>query len=212
MGHRIILIRHGETEENLRGILQGHRYGTLTTRGRAQIDQLAHRLADEPVSRILSSDLDRARYTSERIAERRKAQITLHPELRERYLGPFEGSPVDEYARARDAAGGDPLSYSFGGSESLYALRERAIQAWREVIEPVALVEPVIVSAHGLFNRVLLAWLLGYELSRAFELEQENTCVNLIDVAADGRPTVTLLNCTAHLPSELSSHRGKTNY
>ena len=58
----IYIVRHGQTEENIRKILQGHMPGTLTAEGREQVSAAAESLAMEGIlfSRIVSSDLKRA--------------------------------------------------------------------------------------------------------------------------------------------------------
>ena len=57
---RIILTRHGETEENKKGIMQGHMPGNLSVEGINQAKKLGLRLKDENVSAVYSSDLKRA--------------------------------------------------------------------------------------------------------------------------------------------------------
>jgi len=66
---RIILTRHGQTEENLQGILQGHLQGKLSQLGKEQARKLALRLKDEKIDYIYSSDLARAADTAKEIAK-----------------------------------------------------------------------------------------------------------------------------------------------
>ena len=58
----IYIVRHGQTEENLQRILQGHMPGTLTEQGKEQVQRAAEQLSKEGVkfTRIVSSDLKRA--------------------------------------------------------------------------------------------------------------------------------------------------------
>ena len=62
---RLLIARHGETEENLLSICQGQTAGTLTRRGVAQCLQLGDKLKGYPITHIYSSDQLRARRSAE---------------------------------------------------------------------------------------------------------------------------------------------------
>ena len=64
----ILLIRHGETVDNARQIMQGQTQGELNEQGREQARQVAERLATEPIDAVVASDLHRAIQTAEIIA------------------------------------------------------------------------------------------------------------------------------------------------
>lgn len=55
----LYLVRHGQTEENIARIFQGHLPGTLTAEGIAQAKALHETLLDVPLDAIVSSDLRR---------------------------------------------------------------------------------------------------------------------------------------------------------
>jgi probable phosphoglycerate mutase len=95
----ILLIRHGETEWNRSGRVQGWRDSALSEAGVAQAQALAARLADEAVERLVSSDLGRARATAAPIAARLGLAVALDPGLRERNYGMLEGRTYPEIAR-----------------------------------------------------------------------------------------------------------------
>ena len=65
---KLIITRHGETEENKAGIIQGHLPGHLSEAGIEQAKKVAFRLKDEKINFIYSSDLDRAADTAKEIA------------------------------------------------------------------------------------------------------------------------------------------------
>jgi len=97
---QVIIVRHGETEWNLKLIRQGHLDSPLTYRGAAQAKALADRLALERFSTLYSSDLGRALQTAQMIADVTGHEIITDPRLRERHLGIFQGLSGDEI-RAR---------------------------------------------------------------------------------------------------------------
>lgn len=82
----LYIVRHGQTEENMQAILQGHLPGNLTEQGKEQVRKTAERLAEAGVEFkcIVSSDLKRAMDSAHIIAERLHLPITPMKELRER--------------------------------------------------------------------------------------------------------------------------------
>ncbi|KAL3344542.1 hypothetical protein AABB24_023799 [Solanum stoloniferum] len=103
----IIVIRHGETEWNADGRIQGHLDVELNDIGRQQATAVAARLSKEPrISVIYSSDLKRAHETAEIIARScGDLEVIKDPELRERHLGDLQGISL------REAAKSQPLAY-----------------------------------------------------------------------------------------------------
>ena len=93
---QFIIVRHGETEWNIKGIRQGHLDSRLTERGVAQAKALATRLGREKFSALYSSDLGRALETAREIADVTRHEIVTEPLLRERHLGIFQGLSGDE--------------------------------------------------------------------------------------------------------------------
>ena len=154
----LYLLRHGETEENVRHILQGHMPGTLTERGRQQAVEAARALADIPFDAILSSDLKRCVDTAELFLSTLNAQqisplwgikgelFTLTPLLRERDWGSATGMLVDKEHRIQIPP----------DVESVAAIKQRA----RIFLGFVAKTYPdqtVLAISHGLFCRFLQA-------------------------------------------------------
>lgn len=88
---RLILVRHGETEWNRAGRMQGHDDSPLTANGRAQAQALAQRLAGMGCTALYHSDLGRARDTAAAVAAATGLVPHADPRLRERLLGAFQG-------------------------------------------------------------------------------------------------------------------------
>jgi len=83
---KLIITRHGETEENKNRIIQGHIDGTLSQLGLEQAKKLAERLKDEKIDLIFSSDLGRALNTAKEVAKFHKdipldSPLGLTPQL-----------------------------------------------------------------------------------------------------------------------------------
>jgi probable phosphoglycerate mutase len=90
-GTKLLLIRHGETEWNAAGRIQGHIDTPLSAHGVWQAERLAQALAAEPIGAIFCSDLQRAAQTAAPLAKLMNLPIISDTRLRERNYGSFEG-------------------------------------------------------------------------------------------------------------------------
>lgn len=89
---RLFLARHGLTEENLRGEVQGHRPGTLSAEGRRWAEETGRNLRGEGIQRVYASDLARALETASLMARGLGGvEVVPTPLLRERAYGDLEG-------------------------------------------------------------------------------------------------------------------------
>ena len=93
---QIIAIRHGETAWNVDTRIQGQLDIGLNDIGTDQARRVGRALADEPITAIYASDLQRAWQTAQAIAD--VSGSALHPEplLRERNFGIFQGKTYSE--------------------------------------------------------------------------------------------------------------------
>jgi broad specificity phosphatase PhoE len=95
----LYLARHGETDWNASGKLQGRTDIPLNDVGRAQARALAARLVGEPITSVTTSDLLRAGETGDIVAEALGVQARhIDADLRERSFGIFEGLTREECA------------------------------------------------------------------------------------------------------------------
>ena len=133
----LLLVRHGETDWNADGRLQGHTDRPLSDFGRRQARQLAEELADESLEAIYASDLARARETAEIVGERLALPVVLEPDLREKDWGTWEGLTAVERDRVE-----------FVG-ESTEAHEERILRALRRISERHPDGGSVLVVTHG---------------------------------------------------------------
>lgn len=133
----LLLVRHGETDWNADGRLQGQTDRALSDFGRRQAQQLAAELEGEDLDAIYSSDLARARETAEIVGERLALTVVLDPGLREKDWGTWEGLTAAERDRVE-----------FVG-ESTRAHQERTLDALRRVSERHPGQSHVLVVTHG---------------------------------------------------------------
>ncbi len=87
------IVRHGETEWNRKGLIQGHEDSPLTLLGTEQAKQLGAELQHLHFDAAFSSDLLRAKRTAEIMLLERKVIVQTTALLRERAFGKYEGQP-----------------------------------------------------------------------------------------------------------------------
>ena len=148
----LILVRHGETEWNLAGRIQGHSDSRLTARGAEQGRRAAERLAGLDIAAVYASDLGRARETGDIIAAPHGLPVQTVQGLRERCYGAFEGRTAEEIRAADPYAFerwlGDRQGLAPPGGETQQELSERVVGALAEIAgaHPG---ETVAVATHG---------------------------------------------------------------
>ncbi len=199
MTMRLIIVRHGETAENIGRIIQGHRNNSLSLRGKEQVRRLAHRLKDQQIDVLYSSDLRRAKETAEIISAEINLKIETAIQLRERCCGEFEGQSVVEYEKALAASGLAKEAFIPFGGESLVDLEKR-VSAFLSSIFSDQTTKTVLLVAHSGTNRAILKLLLNKDFADWLLLEQDNACINIFEISVD-KVKAVLLNCTAHLES-----------
>jgi len=162
---RLLLVRHGETEWNAIGRLQGHSDIPLNDTGRAQARTLAARLATHGISRVWTSDLSRARETGAIIAAHLGlAEPVIEGDLRERRFGIFEGLTRDEIAARYPAewrAWQDKTAVPEGG-EPRDASVGRLARALERLHAQTA--DTALAISHGGIMRLWLSELAGHLL------------------------------------------------
>lgn len=88
------LARHGETHWNKEKRLQGQLDSELTALGQQQAKNIAAILQEAKIDFIVSSPLGRALHTAEICQQSIKANLAINPLLAERYLGQWQGRPI----------------------------------------------------------------------------------------------------------------------
>lgn len=195
---RLIITRHGETEENKVGIMQGHLPGTLSAEGINQARKLALRLKDEKINFIFSSDLARASDTAKEIsAFHPHATIQFVENLRERNLGEFQGKKKSDFGwnvKDHKAAYVEPKM-----GEAMEQLYERAESFLHKIIE-LHHKDTVLFVGHNGINKALIAVITGKKHTDIKTIEsQHNTSVNIFEIDENKNHTIHAFNCIKHL-------------
>lgn len=170
------IVRHGQTEWNVKRILQGHRDSPLTSDGVAEAKKLARLFKNITFAEVFSSDLLRAKRTAEIMAVEHQLIVKTSQLLREVNLGRFQGRAVAEFRRelkdliATQETLSDEERFTFRLDETIETNEElmtRFITFLREVAVAY-LGKKVLVVTHGGMIRTLLVH-LGYGTFKTLE-------------------------------------------
>ena len=142
----LYLVRHGETIDNARQVMQGQTQGALNEAGIQQAQELAERLKDERIDAFVASDLRRSVDTCRILAEPHRLPVITTPLLRERDWGSFTGRFIPDLK-------GEPWSDDI---ESLEALLSRAY-AFLNYIKESFPDQRVVAVGHGIINKAIQA-------------------------------------------------------
>ena len=162
----IVFETHSISEDNERGVASGWSDGPLSSRGRALARELRNRRHDDGIAAVFSSDLRRARETTEIAFGDQSIPAFLDWRLRECNYGTLNGQPADEHVHTRSQY----LERPYPGGES-----------WRDAITRVKQFLDDLPSRWD-DSRVLL---VGHVATR-WALEHHLRGVELATLAASG--------------------------
>ena len=180
----ILLVRHGETVDNARQIMQGQTQGELNEQGREQALKVAERLSSEPIDAVVASDLHRAIQTAEYIAMPHGLPVTTTKLLRERDWGSFTGRFIPDL---RGEVWPDDIE-----SEEILLERARSFLIYITTTYPD---KRVVAVGHGIINKAILA---VYAQCPMREVQRMmNAEVRVLSTSAVMVATTTTAACTA---------------
>ena len=188
---RLILIRHGETIENLQGICQGQMDGTLSANGVNQVKLVAKKLQTENIDVIISSDLKRAVDTATGIHNNHpETELLLDKRLRERYFGSFQGKEFPENRKELI------LPPDAENNEMLF-LRVKSF--YDHILKNYKWKNIVIVS-HGVTLRALIIIINGFDFNKISTMDSlMNGSISIIDLDKNAIPHEITMNSIDHL-------------
>ena len=202
MTTRLYLVRHGATPLSAEDRFSGAANVYLSEEGRSQVGQLSHRLADDDISAVYCSPLDRAMETAELIARPHRLDLIPRDGLREISHGHWEGLSrrevegqfPEEYAAWET----DPFTFAPLEGESGISVLARALPVIREIVVNHK-DKNVLVVSHKATLRLLISSLLGFDV-RGYRdrLDQAPACLNILDFKDTVRARLMLFNDISH--------------
>jgi 2,3-bisphosphoglycerate-dependent phosphoglycerate mutase len=200
----IIMVRHGASAPPVEGVpnplVGGHSNPALTDAGRAQAEVVAAGLRDEPISAIFVSTLRRTAETAAPLAAATGLEPTAIADLREVFLGDFEGG---EY-RIR-VARGDPITKAvfaneawseIPNAETFEEFGPRITRGIEEIVRQVGPDKAAVAVLHGAVIGQLCRQATD---SRPFAfVHADNGSVSRLVVNPDGRWLLRSFNDISH--------------
>ena len=199
----LLLVRHGETVDNVRQIMQGQTQGKLTPNGIEQARALAAELKDTPIDVAISSPLERSYMTCSFCADLHGLPVLKDDRLLEINHGDWEGKLADEieakYPEAFHRWHTQPHTVTMPGQggESLEDVRVRARAAFDDYVRKYD-GKTVLVAAHDAVNKAIICDILGLGMEHFWQIKQDNTCINVLEYN-EGVWRTVLLNSTNHM-------------
>jgi len=200
---RLILIRHGQSEWNREGRLQGYEDSDLSELGREQSVRLRKRLEREVIDAAYSSTATRALETG-RIAVGHRLSIEPVEAFREVNLGIWEGREAAEikkrYPQEAELWFQSPSKVRIEGGEPLRSFRRRVTRAMSR-IRGRHETESVIVFAHGGVICAYLTSLLGLKLDDLWRFKILNGSGSVVIFPPEPSLKVTVTEFVTESPS-----------
>ena len=202
----LTLVRHGETEWNAVGRIQGHLDIPLSDIGLAQAAAIGRRLGGEAFDAILSSDLERALQTARPIGRHPGQTILRDSRLRERHLGVLQGLTGEEAVIRQPHAWGafkarNPEAALEGG-ETLGEFSQRVVGLIDELLRAHAGSRLLLVTHGGVLDAAY-RHATGMPLNAPRNFPIYNASVNVLRHRG-GVWTVESWGDVSHLPQELA--------
>jgi 2,3-bisphosphoglycerate-dependent phosphoglycerate mutase len=202
----LVLVRHGETDWNVEGRIQGHLDIPLNETGLAQAAAVGNRLREEAFDRIYASDLMRAWRTATPATHGDDQRIQREQRLRERHLGVLQGLTSDEaasrapeaWAAFRTRQPDMPLQ----GGESLGEFSRRVVGLMTELAQRHA-GSRILLVTHGGVLDVAYRHATNMPLDTPRDFPIFNASVNVLQHRL-GAWSVISWGDVSHLPQELA--------
>jgi probable phosphomutase (TIGR03848 family) len=196
----VLLVRHGRTKANADGILAGHLPGVkLDSHGRKQAAELAERLSEVRIPRIVSSPLERTVATADAIAafQRRSVIREIDDRFVECKYGDWTGKKLGDLAKEPmwSVVQAHPSAAVFPGAdgESMRDMQHRAVEGIREWNDTVGSDGLYVVVSHGDVIKAILADALGMHLDTFQRIRVDPASLSIVQYTSH-RPFVVRSN------------------
>jgi broad specificity phosphatase PhoE len=187
MNGSIIIVRHGRTEFNATGRLQGRTDNPLDEVGLAQAEAVATYLAPELLSDTLfvCSPLLRARQTATAIAEGVGASLEIDERWIELDYGAYEGLRQSEVPSHVWREWRSDSNFAAPQGESLNQVQQRVTDACAELAQRLEGRTAVVVS-HVSPIKSAVAWALGVDVSVGWKTQLVTASITRLAISANG--------------------------
>lgn len=187
---KIHIVRHGETEWNVKGKLQGHKDSPLTQLGKAQAHKVKSSITEQ-IDIAYSSPSNRAIETAQIILNGTNQHIKTTPELKEINLGIWEGKQKkeveEEYPAEYKTFWTNPSKFSLDQAETFEHLQDRAIKAVLKILK-IEDGKTVLLVSHHTTIKVILSYFENRPIDKIWDPPfVGNGSHSIVEKACDGQ-------------------------
>lgn len=155
----LYLVRHGETVDNARQLMQGQTQGELNENGVLQAKALSEQWRNRVIDAVISSDLKRAVDTAAVIAAPHGLEVMTTSLLRERDWGDFTGRYIPDLKN-------EPWPENVESLENLLSRAGEFITYVRQTFPG----KKVLAVGHGIVNKAIQAVLYNKSMSEILKM------------------------------------------
>ena len=211
---KIYLIRHGQTDWNLEGKIQGSHDVSLNETGSKQAELLAMGMDKRPVVQIFSSRQKRALETAQAVGRRQHVAVTVIDGLEEVEFGEWEGKTWDEISREYPEEFKvwctEPAEIVPPGGESRPQIYRRIGNALNEILRRSR--GDIAIVSHGAALAYMVSLMLEKELGDHDEIIVKNASISTVEYDREtGKFHMAEANDVSHLKA-LSQEQGSVRF
>lgn len=199
---KIYLVRHGQTDFNLQGVVQGSGIDApINGTGQAQANAFFDVYKDTAFDQVYHTALIRTKQSIQQFIDL-GIPTTALAELNEISWGDYEGTPMtpeegEYYRHMLQQWQQGNLDYAIAGGESPNVVAERMRRGIDKILGGPG--ETVLVCMHGRAMRIFLSLILKYDLRYMDQFEHHNLCLYLLEQLPDDTFVVKRFNDQEHL-------------
>jgi probable phosphoglycerate mutase len=199
---KIYLVRHGQTDFNLKGVVQGSGIDApINDTGIAQANAFFKVYEKVPFDQIYHTGLIRTKQSIQNFINLGIPSTAL-VDLNEISWGSYEGTPMtpeegEYYKHMLNQWRQGNLDYAIAGGESPNMVAKRMRSGIKTILEGPG--ETILVCMHGRAMRIFLSVLLNFDLRHMDNFEHHNLCLYLLEQLEDGTFVVRKNNSQEHL-------------
>jgi len=198
MALKIYLMRHGETNHNIKSSDDDDqpKEEPLNQTGILQAERLANRIKNIKFDKLFSSDFTRAKQTAEIISSRTGLPIIEDKRLREYQHGRVKPSSekwIEEYRRLLNSGMSKYEIRPFGG-ENIWDLIKRLKSFLKELEKDNGV---IAIVAHAGANSVLINLSQRREKDEFIDIKQDNSCINILEFSEE-KWKIICINDSSH--------------
>lgn len=198
---KIYLIRHGQTDYNLKGVVQGSGIDApLNQNGLDQAQSFFEAYKDVPFEKVFYTGLQRTKQSVNGFLEKGIPHEAV-PDLNEISWGKYEGLPMNQdenryYLEMLERWSSGDLEHAIAGGESPIIVAKRLSRGINYILSQPQ--ELILICMHGRAMRVLLSVLLGYDLRFMDVFRHRNLGLYLLHQQGSGAFRLEKYNCGEH--------------